>query len=563
MNPSTALARVLVDELVRGGVREAVLSPGSRSAPLAFALHEADAAGRLRLHVRIDERSAGFLALGLAKSSGVAVPVVTTSGTAAVNLHPAVVEASYSGVPLVALTADRPPELRDVGANQTIDQVRLFGDAVRHFVDLPAPEDRPGQVASWRAAVARALASSHRGPVHVNVPLREPLVPHGDHSWVEPLDGRAGGGPWSRFERDRKHPVLLDAGPRTVVVAGDGADGRAARWVAEAASWPLLAEPTSGARSGPNALATYRLLLPHLGGDIERVVVFGRPTLSRPVARLLSRADVQIVAVRGRHALPDIGHRAAVVAPAVAPSWVQDAALRAEPDEWLGRWLEADAAARKVVGDLLAGDVTGQVIARTVADALPAGALLFVGSSAAIRDLDLADPWDDRLVAPAETATSEGRLVLANRGASGIDGTVSTAIGAALAHDGPAYALMGDLTFLHDSNGLVLGPHEPRPDLTIVVNNDDGGGIFGVLEQGAPEHADAFERVFGTPHGVDLAALCRATGTPYSRVATRADLRAALTPGHGIRVVEARTDRHARRDLDERLRDAVTQALQP
>jgi 2-succinyl-5-enolpyruvyl-6-hydroxy-3-cyclohexene-1-carboxylate synthase len=562
VNPSTAQATVLVDELVRSGVSEAVLSPGSRSAPLAFALHRADAAGRLRLHVRIDERTAGFLALGLAKASGRPVPVVTTSGTAAVNLHPAVVEASFSGVPLLALTADRPPELRGVGANQTIDQIRLYGDAVVLFVDLPAADDRVGQVAKWRAVAGEAVAALHRGPVHLNVPLREPLVPDGSEEWVEPLATAVRPTPWSGVA-DTGEVMSLPEGPRTVVIAGDGSP-TAARRVAEAASWPLLAEPTSGARNGPNALASYRLVLEHLAGAIERIVVFGRPTLSRPVTRLLTRADVEVVLVRGRVASPTMGRTDVVQTDEVALGWVEKSAPRAEPDRWLQRWLDADAVAQKVVAEIVDGtaDPSGPAIARAIADALPPGALLVVGSSASARDLDLAEPWDD--AATGSGGASDGRrLVLANRGASGIDGTVSTAIGAALVHRGDAFALLGDLTFLHDSTGLVIGPTEPRPDLTIVVNNDDGGGIFGQLEPGAPELAGSFERLFGTSHGVDIASLCAATGTAHRLVTSIADLRDALRPGshRGIRVLEVPTDRSRRRDLDRQLRDGVAAAF--
>ena len=544
MNPSTALATVLVDELVRGGVREAVLSPGSRNAPLAFALHQADAAGRLRLHVRIDERTAGFLALGLAKGSDRPVPVVTTSGTAAVNLHPAVVEADHSGLPLLAVTADRPVEMRGTGANQTIDQTGLYGGSVRWFAELSV-DVFPDQ-ATQRAAVRDVLAAAGGGPVHLNVALREPLVPEGPAE-VSPSGP---GGPAQR--RAPTSVRLLARGPRTVVVAGDGA-GRVARWVAEAASWPLLAEPSSGARSGPNAIATYRLLLEHLGRDVERVVVFGRPTLSRPVGRLLARPEVEVVVVPGRGRVVRPRGPAVAVAEAAAPDWVAADAPRAEPDGWLARWLDADALARAAVVATLDGS-SCLAVARAVASCLPADGLLVVGSSSVIRDLDLADPWDG------------DRRVEANRGAAGIDGTLSTAVGAALAHQasgegGPAYALLGDLTFLHDTTGLVIGPAEPRPDLTVVVVNDDGGGLFTLLEQGAPEHASAFERVFGTPHGTDLQALCAATSTAYALAGSLDDLRHALRPAPGIRVVEVRTDRSLVRDLHARVRSAVDAAL--
>jgi 2-succinyl-5-enolpyruvyl-6-hydroxy-3-cyclohexene-1-carboxylate synthase len=529
VNPSTALGTVIVDELVRAGVREAVLSPGSRNAPLSFALHEADRAGRLRLHVRIDERSAGFLALGLAKASRLPVPVVTTSGTAAVNLHPAVVEADYSRVPLVVLTADRPEELRGVGANQTIDQVRLYGSSVRFFYDLSVDTDAgPGR---WRTLVDRALGHGVDGPVHLNVAFREPLVPGdaGPTGGAAALDAEPEVGRVVTGGRRSWGYLPLAAGGRTVVVAGDQAMADA-RGLAEAGGWPLLAEPSSGHRGGPNAVGTYRLLLDSFAGDVERVVVAGRPTLSRPVTRLLARDDVDVFRLRDDPTTPSVTGTPA--------------------GDWLDRWRSADAAASAAVDRVLADEpLSGPAVARALAAAVPPDGLLVAGSSSSVRDLDLAGPWP------------HPPRVLANRGASGIDGTVSTAVGAALGHGGPAYALVGDLTFLHDTTGLVIGPGEPRPDLTIVVVNDDGGGLFTLLEQGAPEHAATFERVFGTPHGVDLEALCRATSTAYVLSSSPDELVAALDAPRGIRVVEVRTDRSGTRDLHERLRAAVTAAL--
>jgi 2-succinyl-5-enolpyruvyl-6-hydroxy-3-cyclohexene-1-carboxylate synthase len=523
MNPSTALATVIVDELVRGGVREAVLCPGSRNAPLSLALHGADAEGRLRLHVRIDERTAGFLALGLSKASGQPVPVVTTSGTAAVNLHPAVVEADYSRVRLVVLSADRPAEMHGTGANQTIDQANLYGRSVRFFADLADTRT----VAECRRIVDRALSQGSGGPVHLNVAFREPLLPDADPTWPESLD--------VDFERMQTGEATwgyspLEAGRRTVVVAGDQALADA-RGLAEGGGWPLLAEPSSGHRAGPNALATYRLLLDHLGADIDRVVMAGRPTLSRAVTRLLARDDIEVVRLRDEPRTP---------------------AVRGAPadDAWLRRWQDADAVARKAIAAVVSGEpLTGPSVAQAVARAVPPDGLLVAGSSSPVRDLDLADPWD------------ASPLVLANRGASGIDGTLSTAVGAALAHGGPAVAFVGDLTFLHDSTGLVIGPDEPRPDLTVVLVNDDGGGLFSVLEQGAPEHAAVFERVFGTPHGVDFAALCAATGTSYERIGTASALTRALAPSEGLRVLEVRTDRTSTRDLHHRIAAAVAAAV--
>jgi 2-succinyl-5-enolpyruvyl-6-hydroxy-3-cyclohexene-1-carboxylate synthase len=574
-NASTALATVLVDELVRGGVTDLVLSPGSRSAALALAAHAADSDGRLRLHTRVDERSAGFLALGIARTSHRPVAVVTTSGTAVANLHPAVLEAAHSGMPLVVLTADRPARLRGTGANQTTDQVRIFGGAVRQSLDL-APA-YPGtdvaerrQVTGWRAQAARALAAARGrlhdrpGPVHLNVQLEEPLVPEPLDGWSTDVGGRPHGSPWSLpADPAVAQPEPVSAASRTVVVAGDDA-GPPARILAEAGGWPLLAEPTSGSRTGANVIRSYRLLLDDetLGGAVEQVVVFGHPTLSRPVSRLLARDDVEIVVVRSPAGWTDAGHRGYRFVGAVR---VDGARWSADPPEgpdaapprspWLDRWLERDAAVGRALDKLLAAQdgLTPHAVAGAVSAALPPGGLLFVGASNPVRDLDL-------MVAPYRVG--DRRMVVGNRGLAGIDGSVSSAIGAALGrpHSTRAFALLGDVTFLHDSNGLVLGPDEVTPDLTIVVVNDDGGSIFASLEPGAASYAASFERLFGTPHGVDLAALCAATRTPHWRVQSVPELRHALgSPAGGIEVVEAAVRRDNRRDLDAAIRALTAQ----
>ena len=517
----TTLARAVVTALLEAGVREVVLAPGSRNAPLAFALDDAAAGGLLRLHTRADERTAGFLALGLARNRGAAA-VVCTSGTAVANLHPAVLEAAHAGVALVAVTADRPARLRGTGANQTTDQVGVFGPLVpaEDLADVPVP-------------LVLGL-----GPVHLNVQLDEPLLPEG--RWVP--DVIPGEPP--QPVRAAVHETLA-LGPRTVVVAGDDA-GPPARVLAEQAGWPLLAEPSSGSRTGTHPVRTYRLLLgTDLADRVERVVVFGRPTLSRPVTRLLARADVTVL---------DAG------SPGVwqgRPFPVADRFSSGRPtvdatDDpgWLEEWRAADRSVSRQLDRLLAAepDLTPHEVAGAVSRALPPEGLLVVGASNPIRDLDL-------MVAPY--AVGDRRKVLANRGLSGIDGTVSTAIGAALGRprSSRCLALMGDLTFLHDAGGLVLAPREERPDLTIVVVNDDGGSIFATLEQGAPAHADRYETLFGTPHGVDLAALCAATRTPHWRVGSLPELEQALaSPNGGIEVVEVRVRRDNRRDLDERIR---------
>ena len=543
MNPSTAQAQVIVDELVRWGITDAVLCPGSRNAPLSFALHAADAAGRLRLHVRIDERTAGFLALGLALRSGRAVPVCTTSGTAAANLHPAVLEAAHAGVPLLALTADRPPQLIGTGANQTIGQPGLFGEAVRLAAGAAVAVDPATEHAQWRALVGRAMAAAiglrggPPGPVHLNLPFAEPLVPDGGGD-LPP--GRPDGGPWTTVgpvERSAP-PLPLDPAAPTLVVAGHGAPADVAQWPA-----PVVAEPACPAwpgalRAGPWLLGADPALRP------AQVVVAGRPTLHRPVQRLFADPDVAVFALADPAGAPWNDVAATVRGVGAVPP------LHA-PEGWLDRWCAAERAATAALDAALAGPAApaGLRLARALVAALPARAALVLGSSNPVRDVALA-------AVPRPDLT-----VLANRGVAGIDGTVSTAVGAALAHDGPAYALLGDLTLLHDTTGLVLGPDEPRPDLTIVVLNDRGGGIFGLLEQGAPEHADAFERVFGTPHAVDLAPLCAATGVAYARCDEPAGVEALLRPAPGLRLVEVRAGRAELRAGHAALRAAVHDAV--
>ncbi|MEV7962802.1 2-succinyl-5-enolpyruvyl-6-hydroxy-3-cyclohexene-1-carboxylic-acid synthase [Oerskovia paurometabola] len=557
--PAVAAAREIVAGLVADGVRDVVVSPGSRSAALAYALAEADAAGLLTLHVRIDERAAAFLALGLSRGSQAEGPgglrpvaVVTTSGTAAANLHPAVLEAHHAGVPLVLLTADRPHELRGTGANQTTDQVGLYGTAVRQSADVPAPDGRPGELRDLRALLVRALVaargtrSRYPGPVHVNVAFREPLVPPAPLGALPSAAHEAGVSPDRALvagARDDVGPWPLDPAPATVLVAGDGA-GADARRLAEARGWPLLAEASSGAAAGSHAVAAHRLVLGSLGHGVERVVVLGRPTLSRPVQQLLAREDVEVLVVApGGGPWPDAARSASAILPGVPDAWWSGPT---GDRTWLDAWRGAGQAARKVVADRVSapGPTTPLAVAAAVAEASGPDDVLVVGSSNPVRDLDLVVDWD---VSP---------LVLANRGLAGIDGMLSTATGVALAAARAGRrtrALVGDLTFLHDVGGLLRGPHEPAADLQVVVVNDDGGSIFATLEYGAlaedaPETATAFERVFSTPHGADLAALCAGYGVRHRLVTDTAALRAELArPSHGVEVVEVRVERAGRR----------------
>jgi len=543
-NSSTELARSVVAALVEAGVTEVVLAPGSRNAPLSFAAYDADAAGLVRLHTRVDERSAGFLALGLTRV-GARAAVVCTSGTAVANLHPAVLEAAHSGLPLVVATADRPARLRGTGANQTTDQVGIFGPLVSTL-------DLTGDASFGSESPVVAALADGRGPAHLNVQLDDPLVPPVEGAgWdLRPRlrtpaigDKRQAGA----ADSHRLVPNGIPPGPATVVVAGDDA-GPPARVLAQDGGWPLLAEPSSGSRTGENALRCYRLLLDGpLGQRIERVVVLGHPTLSRPVSRLLARDDVEVwsrppagVWAERPFRVDTIFDRLEVDAPA-------DTA-------WLEEWRAADREVSAQLDRLLAAEegITPHEVAGAVGRAVPPGGLLYVGASSPIRDLDLMVP---------KYAVGDRRKILANRGLSGIDGTVSSAIGAALGrpHSTRCLALMGDVTFLHDANALILGPDEPAPDLTIVVVNDDGGSIFAMLEQGAGEYADRYDRLFGTPHRVDLASLCAATRTPHWKVESLPELEQAIaSPNGGVEVVEVAVRRDNRRDLDARIRALAT-----
>jgi 2-succinyl-5-enolpyruvyl-6-hydroxy-3-cyclohexene-1-carboxylate synthase len=562
VNPSTAFGQVFGDELARCGLREVVLAPGSRSTPLAMAFAGLEQRGRLRLHVRIDERSASFAALGLAKASRRPVAMLCTSGTAAANFHPAVIEADESGIPLLVLTADRPPELRSTGANQAIDQIKLYGSTVRWFCEVGVPERRLGEAAYWRSLACQAWghaagsAGGPPGPVHLNLAFRDPLTPDladptGDQDWPEALDGRPDAGPWTRFEPPGRATGQLELPwtERGVVVCGDGDyDAIALVELAERAGWPVLAEPSSGARRGPNALQAYQYLLatPEFT-DARRpdvLVSAGRPGLSRPQSALLGGpVGRHVVIAQGPGRWADPQRAATDVAAGIR---LTGSPILATP--WLEGWRRADDAARRAVDAVLDEDerLTEPRLARDLVQGLPEDALLWAASSMPVRDID------------CHAVTRADVRVLASRGTSGIDGTVSAAIGAALAYGGPAFALIGDLAFLHDAPGLALGPDEPRPDLCLIVVNNDGGGIFSALEQAS--FTGSFERLFGTPHGAGLDHLAAAFGLPYLRLDQPEDLGKAL-PGTGLRIVEAQTDRAAGAALRGRLREVAAAAV--
>ncbi len=497
--------------------------------------------------MRTDERAAAFLALGLAKG-GQPVPIVTTSGTAVANLHPAILEAAHAGVPLLALTADRPPRLRDTGANQTTRQVGIFGQAPRWSYDLGTPDSL--DAASWRAVSCRAwaaLTGPNPGPVHLNVPFTEPLVPDPASPADPALGGRANGEPWLRRAASSSSGPAIICTDRTLMLLGDlpTAWGPQALAWAEQARIPVLAEPTSSVRGLPHG--------PLILGDPdwlaeyhpEHILVVGRLTLSRAFAQLLRSPGLSVDAVTGPGSWSD----PAAVLRRVYPLESLLEYPGPGPQEWLTAWNEqAERVAARAEPLIRESWPSALAIAQIVADTLSAqfgaAATLFVGPSSPIRDVDL--------------AAARLPTVIANRGLAGIDGCLSTAVGLALANSGPHFALVGDLTFMHDLGAWLIGPAERRPNLTVVVVNDDGGGIFGLLEPGEPQYRADFDRVFGTPLGVDLAAVGAGLGLRWVVALDAQTLVAELrrVPA-GITVVEVRVPRGQARALHARLRQEV------
>jgi 2-succinyl-5-enolpyruvyl-6-hydroxy-3-cyclohexene-1-carboxylate synthase len=548
-NAGQAQAMALVDELVRCGMSHACLSPGSRSTPLALAL---DDRPEIDLHVSIDERSMSFLALGIAKASRQPVALLTTSGSAAAHLHPAIIEAHHAQVPLVVLTADRPPELRDTGAGQTIDQIKLYPDALRWFCEVGVAEARAESVPYWRSVACRAHHASLwpvPGPVHLNVAFRNPLVPVPDAAGFPfELDGRPGGKPWTEAtgsplqagEADLERlQAELESTERGAIVAGTtDLDPAPVVELAQVLGWPLLAEATSNARRGPNAISTYDALLRVEGfWDAHRpdvVLRFGHLGASNQLAAVLD-ASVRQIAI----------NPAAWLDPTRAVSWM----LRADPglvcrslcsrieprsgSAWLDGWLEAESKARGAIDSFLDNhqQVSEPGIARDMASALPPGSNLVVASSMPVRDLD----WFMQ--------SSLEVNVLANRGANGIDGFVSSCLGVALSQTRrPTAGLSGDLSFLHDQNGF-LQASGTTPDIVFVVVNNNGGGIFSFLPQAAePE----FERLFATPPNHDFAQLAKSYGCFYRSIHNSSELASAVQQAvslGGAHLLEAKTDR--------------------
>ena len=498
MNTSTSLARVVVRQLIEAGITDAVISPGSRNAPISLAMYAASEKGLLKLHIRIDERSAAYFALGLAKASSRPVPIVCTSGTAVANYHPAVLEAHHSNVPLLVLTADRPAILRRTGANQTTEQARIFGNAVRYFADVSGgvfPLELP-------------LDSLHRGPVHLNLQFEEPLLPDEDSNWLNEIK-----------VAPRVKPTGKSAGTlkvnstRGVLIIGHDRGGLTVAEVSKIASdleWPVISEDPL---SFPEAISHAALFLasPAIRKNLvpETVVVIGRTTLSRPINALIASAKTQIV-IDPRMATVDT-YRVADQRFIAAPKVVSKPA---DPD-WHEQWRKLSLRTAKLVSEI--SNWSESALARDLAVELTGA--VFIASSRPIRDLE------------SFATPRTGIETFANRGLAGIDGNISTALGIATARPS-ATAIIGDLAFLHDLTGLV---GNTSANLRIIAINNDGGGIFSTLPQA---NVAGFETVFGTPHGLDLEKIAAGLGISAKTISSFAELKSELAkPISGISVL--------------------------
>jgi len=573
------LLRAFCDELARCGLQHACTSPGSRNTPLVLSLTREP---RIRTWSHIDERCAAFFALGAAKASGRPVALTCTSGTAGANYLPAVAEAFQARVPLIVLTADRPPELREVGAGQAIDQIKLYGDAVKWFFEVGVDAAGDASLRWIRALACRAYwtaADGRPGPVHLNFPLREPLVLDAPLP-PDPVPGRDGDRPWVRWSiaAGGQAPAATagqapaapagqaPAAPRElpargVVVAGrdERGIGEAAARCAQRAGYPLLADPLSGARHGDTAIATYDLLLRdaawarHMAPEL--VIRVGDLPTSKPLrAWLASLTGAEHLALDPERAWQDPAGVLTEVDPGDPITTLnllarEPSVLAAEPSgdpEWLRAWTEADDAAGEALRDALPEELSEPRVARLLGETLGPDAILFIASSMPIRDAELYLP-----------ARCPLPRMLSNRGANGIDGTVSTAFGVAAATEQPVTLLIGDVALVHDIGGLIAA-RQLGLDLTIVVLNNDGGGIFHFLP--VSRETDAFERHVVTPHGLDFAAAAALYGLRHTRATTAEALAEAIRGGR-TGLIEVRTDRVANLALHRRLADAGLAAI--
>jgi len=575
-NANTALASAFAEELARGGLRRTVISPGSRSTSLAVALWRQP---EIEVTVIVDERSAGFFALGAAQASGEPVALLCTSGTAVANYHPAVCEADESALPLVVLSADRPPELRGIGAGQTIDQIKVFGSSLRWFCEVGTHEADDEGLLHYRSVACRALAAARGetrpGPVHLNLPWREPLAPvpvEGAVTATDPLalEGRDGR-PLTAVTRIDLEPssFLLDevAGHIADAIAGVIIAGRQLdpelreplAHLARASGFPILAEPTSQLRCGPHdrsqVITTYDQLLRDerfaRSAVPDLVLRFGEMPTSKPLRTWLAASGADQIVVDPYGGWNEPSRRAAALLRAdpteLAAGWA--ARLEGEERSAPEAWIAAERAARGALEGALdaEGPITEPALHLALGRAHRDGELVYTASSMPIRD-------QESFLAAAETDA----LFLCNRGANGIDGLISSGIGAAAASGRPTTIVSGDLGLLHDIGGLAA-LREVAVPVRIVVIDNDGGGIFHFLPQEAALGAEEFEALLGTPRGVDVAKAAALFDLPHHRLESLAELPIALAAGTGL--IEVRTDRQTNVDAHRRATTAVHNAL--
>ena len=522
VNISTSLARVVVRQIIEAGITDVVISPGSRNAPLSLAFFEASQEGLIKIHVRIDERTAAFFALGIIKSTGRPVPVVCTSGTAVANYHPAVLEASHTNAPLMVLTADRPAMLRKTGANQTTEQARIFGKAVRYFADIDGPV----------YPMELPLDSLRTGPIHLNLQFDEPLLSDDSSDWLSQINVAP-----KEFVPRTKPGTLRLVGARGVVVVGHDRGGLTVDEVTQftkVLGWPVVAEDPL---SFPDAIAHASIFLtsPEIRSTLipQSVLVIGRTTLSRSINAFIKSSPITYV-VDQRLATVDSDRQADRKF-----TELPDLQGVIQSDEWIAKWNKVSERAQKLIGSL--DGWSEAVIARTIAATIPNGTALFVSSSRPIRDLEgFAHPRG-------------GVYTYANRGLAGIDGNISTALGVAYGHKA-TIAVLGDLSFLHDLTGLV---NKESINCRFIVINNDGGGIFSTLPQ---RGVKGFETVFGTPHGLNPAAIAQAMGVDAKEIRSLKELEAEIkAPISGVSVVVCDVpDRESNADNLKKIVEALT-----
>lgn len=500
VNNSTSLARVVVRQIIESGITDVVISPGSRNAPLSLAFFAAAERGLITVHVRIDERTAAFYALGIIKATGRPVPVVCTSGTAVANYHPAVLEAHHTNAPLLVLTADRPAMLRKTGANQTTEQARIFGKAVRYFADIDGPV----------YPMELPLDSLRIGPVHLNLQFDEPLLPDDSSDWVSEIVVAP-----KDFVTRSKPGTLRLVGARGVVVIGHDRAGLSVQEITEftkVLGWPVIAEDPL---SFPDAIAHASIFLTsqEIRSTLipQSVLVIGRTTLSRSINAFIKSSPIQYV-VDPRTATVDTDRQADRIFTSLP---ILQGVIQS--DDWIATWNKVAERTKKLVASLDGWNEA--VIARTIAAGIPNESAVFVSSSRPIRDLE------------GFALPRGGVDTYANRGLAGIDGNISTALGIAYAHKS-TIAILGDLSFLYDLTGLI---NKEDINCRIIVINNDGGGIFSTLPQ---RGAHGFETVFGTPHGLKPAEIAKAMGVPAKEISSIKELEAEIkAPISGVSVV--------------------------